>query len=97
MTVAGSLPLGVAAGLLYETREMRLKPGDRLMFISDGVVEAQSRTGELFGFERTRAISTEPAAKVAQAAREFGQIDDITVVTVEFTGVHEPAEVEPAT
>ena len=96
ITVAGSLPLGVVAGLLYETSQMQLKPGDRLMFISDGVVEAQSRAGALFGFERTRAISSEPAAKVAEAAREFGQIDDITVVTVEFTGVREPAEIEPS-
>ncbi len=84
--VAGSLPLGIAAEARYESATLRLKPGDRLTFISDGVVEAQSKAGELFGFERTRALSREPADRIAAAARAFGQQDDITVVTVEFSG-----------
>jgi serine phosphatase RsbU (regulator of sigma subunit) len=46
-------------------------------------VEAQNHQGELFGFERARSISTQPAAAIAEAARQFGQEDDITVVTVE--------------
>jgi serine phosphatase RsbU (regulator of sigma subunit) len=61
--------------------------GDRLTFVSDGVVEARSKSGELFGFDRTREISREPASAIAQAAQSFGQEDDITVVTVEFAGV----------
>jgi phosphoserine phosphatase RsbU/P len=61
-------------------------PRDRLTFISDGVVEARSRSGELLGFERTRTMSRRPAAEIAAAARAFGQSDDITVVTVEFIG-----------
>jgi hypothetical protein len=89
--VPGALPIGIAPGLRYEPTTVRLAPGDRLTFLSDGVVEAQSRTGELFGFERTRALSAEPAARIAQAARAFGQIDDITVVTVEFSGAATPA------
>jgi serine phosphatase RsbU (regulator of sigma subunit) len=54
-----------------------------LTFYSDGVVEAQNAKGELFGFERGRAISTQPAAAIVEAARQFGQEDDITVVTIE--------------
>jgi hypothetical protein len=46
------------------------------------VVEAQNRKGELFGFDRAKAISTEPAAAIAEAAKKFGQEDDITVVTI---------------
>lgn len=91
--VPGSLPLGVAAGVKYESITLRLAPGDRLTFISDGVVEAQSRTGELFGFDRTRGLSLESAERIAQAARAFGQMDDITVVTLEFSGVSVPAAV----
>jgi serine phosphatase RsbU (regulator of sigma subunit) len=49
-------------------------------------VEARNKQGELFGFERTRAISTEPAEKIAQAAQAFGQEDDITVVSLTFAG-----------
>lgn len=86
IAVPGSLPLGIANEDSYETATLQLAPGDRLTFVSDGVVEAQSRTGELLGFERTRTMSRKPAAEIAAAARAFGQSDDITVVTVEFTG-----------
>ena len=79
----GALPLGIAVGTEYESLNFKLRPGSRLTFYSDGVVEAQSRTGELFGFDRTKAISQQPAAAIVQAAVEFGQSDDITVVTVE--------------
>jgi hypothetical protein len=89
--VPGALPLGIVADVRYEPAVLRLSPGDRLTFLSDGVIEAQSRAGELFGFDRTRALSREPAARIAAAARAFGQIDDITVVTVEFSGNRVPA------
>jgi serine phosphatase RsbU (regulator of sigma subunit) len=51
------------------------------------VVEAQNAKGELFGFERAKAMSRESAAEIAKAAVEFGQSDDITVVTIERLGV----------
>jgi len=82
----GSLPLGIVAQPRYEAIELTLAPGDRLTFVSDGVVEAQSKSRELFGFDRTLDLSRQPAAQIAQAARDFGQWDDITVVTVEFSG-----------
>jgi hypothetical protein len=92
MAIPGSLPLGIVAHAQYDSTTFTLKPGDRLTFVSDGVVECQSKSGELFGFDRTRSISLEPAAKIAEAARAFGQLDDITVVTVEFSG----AAISPA-
>ena len=79
----GALPLGVMSGVQYETIEFFLAPGSRLTFYSDGVVEAQSPQGELFGFDRAKAISTQPASEIVRAAQQFGQEDDITVVTVE--------------
>ncbi|HUN85686.1 MAG TPA: SpoIIE family protein phosphatase [Terracidiphilus sp.] len=84
--VPGSLPLGIVAQPEYESNTVKLAPGDRLTFVSDGVVEAQTRSGELFGFDRTRNISRRPAEEIARAAQDFGQKDDITVVTVEFAG-----------
>jgi len=84
--VPGALPLGIVAYAGYESTVVQLAPGDRLTFVSDGVVEAQSRSGELFGFDRTRLISTAPASRIAEAAQRFGQSDDITVVTVELVG-----------
>jgi hypothetical protein len=88
--IPGSLPLGILAGQRYETTFLKMSPGDRLIFVSDGVVEAQTQSksnhGELFGFDRTRELSRQPAASIAEAAHAFGQMDDITVVTVEFSG-----------
>jgi len=55
-----------------------------LTLLSDGVVEARNASGELFGFDRTAAISGETASQVAKAAELFGQEDDITVLTLCF-------------
>ena len=76
------LPLGVVPGIKYIETSVTLEPGDRLTFLSDGVVEARSAAGELFGFERTAAISMQPANQIAEAAQTFGQEDDITVLTL---------------
>lgn len=81
----GALPLGVASSTLYETTEFHLDPGSRLTFYSDGVIEAQRPDGELFGFERAREVSMKSAAEIVEAAKRFGQEDDITVVTVTRT------------
>jgi len=78
----GALPLGVISGAAYETTEFYVAPGSRLTFYSDGVIEAQNQQGELFGFERAKAISTQPAAAIVEAAKKFGQEDDITVVAI---------------
>lgn len=40
------------------------------------------RTGELLGFERAAILSTRPAESIAHAAQDFGQEDDITVLTL---------------
>jgi Stage II sporulation protein E (SpoIIE) len=81
--LAGALPLGIAEGGQYEATTFELRPGSRLTFYSDGVVEAQNASGELFGFDRAKAISMQPAAAIVEEAVRFGQADDITVVTIE--------------
>lgn len=78
------LPLGIFAKSEYDETVLRLEPGERLTFLSDGVVEARKMDGELFGFERTREISCGSAMHIAEAARQFGQEDDITVLTLAF-------------
>ena len=82
ISVPGALPLGAQSGSRYEPITLQLKPGSRLTFYSDGVVEAQNLRGELFGFDRGKALSTRPASEIVEAARAFGQQDDITVVAV---------------
>jgi len=78
----GALPLGVVSGGVYPSEQFYLAHGSRLTFYTDGVVEAQNASGELFGFERAQAISTQPAAQIVEAAKNFGQEDDITVVAI---------------
>jgi drug/metabolite transporter (DMT)-like permease len=78
-----ALPLGIESGARYKASELRMAPGSRLVFYSDGVVEARNEKGELFGFERGRNLSIEPAARIVEAASKFGQQDDITVVAIE--------------
>ena len=87
MELEGSLPLGVVEGSEISVQTFMLQPGDRLTFMTDGVVEATNEAKELFGFERTREISRERAAAIAEQAQSFGQEDDITVVSVSFAGV----------
>ena len=46
---AGGLPLGIQSAAKYETASLELKPGDALIFFTDGVVEAFNESGEEFG------------------------------------------------
>ncbi len=84
VAVESGLPLGLAARIDYAEVPLRLNAGDTLTFLTDGVVEARNASGELFGFERARAISTGSAEQIAQAAQAFGQDDDITVLTLRY-------------
>jgi len=76
------LPLGIDTTTQYEERALPMTAREQMTFVSDGVIEAANANGELFGFERTREISTKPAKEIASVARAWGQNDDITVVTV---------------
>lgn len=81
------LPLGILPAAAYMETCVQLAPGDLLTFLSDGVVEARSAAGELFGFDRTRDISEQSAAEIADSAARFGQEDDITVLTVRLSAI----------
>lgn len=76
------LPLGLMAEASYESRDLRMSAAGQLTLISDGVVEAENGSRELFGFDRTREIAMKSAREIADTARAWGQSDDITVVTV---------------
>ena len=85
LCVPSGLPLGITAEAAYEETSCQLGPSDRLTYVSDGVVEARSATGELYGFERMQTICGESAQTIAETARKFGQEDDITVLSVTRT------------
>lgn len=50
-TVLGSFP-----GAEYRETFLDLGPGDRLVFYTDGITEAQAASGEMFGVERLEAL-----------------------------------------
>ncbi len=84
------LPLGLIAHADYTETRLQLEPQDNLTFLSDGVVEARNAAGELFGFDRTAAIASQPADEIASVAQHFGQEDDITVLKLSFAGEESP-------
>ena len=78
-----ALPLGLTGEAIYENTAVTLAPEDTLTILTDGVLEARdAKTQELFGFDRTLAISGKPAAEIAAIANRFGQEDDIAVLTL---------------
>jgi uncharacterized membrane protein len=82
VALPGGLPLGVLPEVNYPEVRLYLHPGDRILLMSDGVVEARQPSGELFGFDRVHNLSNQSAFYIADAAKDFGQEDDITVLTV---------------
>jgi serine phosphatase RsbU (regulator of sigma subunit) len=100
LPVTNGLPLGLTASASYAKSAFQLSPDDRLTLLTDGVLEARRVTGELFGFARTASISAQPADKIAHAAEQFGQRDDITVLSLtrqKPEGAGEPVACSAAT
>jgi hypothetical protein len=90
LKIENGLPLGLSADTEYAEVTFQLAPGAQLTLLTDGVVEARAAGGELFGFERSRELSTATAQHIAEIAHRFGQEDDITVLTLERLAVVSP-------
>ncbi len=89
----GALPLGMVEGAAFSVMRFKLIESDRLMLISDGVAEARNAKGDLFGFDRVLDLlrTRQTAEEVATAAQNFGQDDDISVISITRSIVLEPA------
>jgi serine phosphatase RsbU (regulator of sigma subunit) len=53
-----SLPLGVRSQIVTRTVELDLMEGDAVVYLSDGIVEAQDERGEPFGFDQLEEVLT---------------------------------------
>lgn len=84
LRLEGALPLGIFAETQYAETSFHLAPGVTCALYTDGLLEAKDRSGNLFGFKRVEELfARRPTAEAAaSAAVEFGQDDDITVVTI---------------
>ena len=90
------LPLGLFGGMPYAAFELDLADGDALLLYTDGVTEAMSATGELYGEERLIGLLREKGALgpeelvgavrsgVTLHAEGAEQSDDITILALEF-------------
>ena len=90
LDVERGLPLGLVCGEYSET-EIKLSPGSRLVFYSDGITEAENAKGEDYGACRLAEHAIKPdasAVSIVDDVRSFangnGVRDDATVV---FLGV----------
>jgi len=91
---ATGLPLGLFDEADYDEFSFRAKPGDLFVFYSDGILDARSRNGELFGRHRVEEIVRNCANKsadcavdtifkaVAKHAADVEAFDDQTVVAL---------------
>jgi serine phosphatase RsbU (regulator of sigma subunit) len=92
LAVHGGMPLGLEATRSYAESSFMLGEDEQLTMLTDGVVEARNRHGELYGFDRTALIAKNSADAIADVAREFGQEDDITVLTLSRIATVETSE-----
>jgi hypothetical protein len=94
LDVPAALPLGLVPEAEYEPLHLRLAAGEQLTLFTDGLLEARNPAGDLFGFERVAGLlAAQPdAARIADAAQEFGQDDDITVLTLSLVPALAPAD-----
>jgi len=88
LPASGALPLGIAPDEHYEEGRFQLGPGDSLALYTDGLLEARNPSGELFGFARVQSLfaGRPTAVEAARAAVDFGQDDDITVLSLICSG-----------
>jgi serine phosphatase RsbU (regulator of sigma subunit) len=80
----GSLPLGMIEGAEFSVMHFQLSAEDKLVIISDGILEATDSEGQLFGFDRVQEHLRDnfSAAALADAAQRFGQEDDISLISL---------------
>ena len=92
-----ALPLGVSETATYQKSDRALIKGQIIMMGTDGIWEAQSPHGEMFGKERFKDIIREnadqPAKKIIEAVikgvdrfcHPLGKADDVTLVITKIT------------
>ena len=91
-----SLPLGGMKKRKKKPITKQMEPGDAFIFYTDGIIEASSETGEMFGYERffakfaeqmkLKVSAKEAINNIYQAVEDFREpglhSDDITLVIV---------------
>jgi serine phosphatase RsbU (regulator of sigma subunit)/CHASE2 domain-containing sensor protein len=99
LTQGGGPPLCVIDDFPYGAASYRMRPGETLCLVTDGVTEATNGAGELYGRARLGVVlaGTPPAASVREVGEAIGAdvarfaggaepSDDLTVLMVRWNG-----------
>ncbi|HLJ73848.1 MAG TPA: SpoIIE family protein phosphatase [Thermoanaerobaculia bacterium] len=65
-----SLPLGVREKINTRTATLDLEEGDTIVYLSDGIIEAQSETQDPFGFDHLESLLATTADRSPSALRD---------------------------
>ncbi|MFY9562477.1 MAG: SpoIIE family protein phosphatase [Terriglobales bacterium] len=88
----GNLPVGLLADAVYESDRCQMKPGDRLIMVTDGVTEAENARGDMFDSERLEVVAgkshsmDDVFAAVADFCGGTPLNDDCTVIELVYSG-----------
>jgi phosphoserine phosphatase RsbU/P len=88
----GNLPVGLLKDATYESDRVQLKPGDRLVLVTDGVTEAENARGDFFEDSRLETVAAKSEslddifAAIANFCGGTPLSDDCTVVELLYTG-----------
>lgn len=108
LSIDGGPMLALFDHASYPVRHDRLVPGECLMIYTDGVTDATDTSGAMFGTDRlvesvnmsdrfdADSLTRGVFSTVEEFSRGAPQADDITVLTVRYLGVMEPALRIPA-
>lgn len=99
----GGIPVGIDPLHRFETRTTLLRPTDRLLLFSDGVVEQRNPAGEEFGVDRlldaARGAATDPVAAIERAIAAFAAgvtpSDDATIACITVDAERAMAQAMP--
>lgn len=67
----GGLPSGLFKGSAYESHRVRLKPGDAVLFATDGLTELRDSLDNDFSWERLGQVWKTSSGKSAEQALDF--------------------------
>jgi serine phosphatase RsbU (regulator of sigma subunit) len=80
-TVGDTFPLGILDEANYEETQLQMAPGDKVVYYTDGIVEAMNKHEDMYGFERLHEVVNSSPAETAEALME-----DIIKDVSDFTG-----------
>jgi sigma-B regulation protein RsbU (phosphoserine phosphatase) len=93
-TQGDTFPLGILDDVQYEESRFQLQSGDKIVFYTDGIVEAMNEQEEMFGFDRLLDVIQSSGTMTAEAllkeiddrVKEFAgnavQHDDLTMIVI---------------